>query len=114
MNEEQYAKIVADLAANETEHSSFKRRLDEHDSAIKEQGKIFIALEKQSSAIESMNNSMNRVEKKVDGISGRVDALEQEPAEKWRKVTWEVIKYLVLALIGVAVGWIIKTGGVNP
>lgn len=111
MNEEQYAKIVADLAANDMEHSSFKRRLDEHDNAIKEQGKIFVALERQSNAIESMNNSMNRVEKKVDGISGRVDALENEPADKWKKVTWEIVKYIVLALIGVAVGWIIKQGG---
>lgn len=111
MNEEQYAKIVADLASNETEHSSFKRRLDEHDTAIKEQNKIFIALEKQSNAIESMNNSVTRVEGKVDGISKRVDTLEKEPGEKWKKVTWEIIKYLVLALVGVAVGWLIKQGG---
>jgi chromosome segregation ATPase len=112
MNEEQYAKIVADLASNETEHSSFKRRLDEHDTAIREQNKIFIALEKQSSAIESMNTSMNRVEDKVDGISKRVDTLEQEPGERWKKITWEIVKYVVLALIGVAVGWVIKNGGV--
>lgn len=112
MNEEQYADIVAKLASNATEHSSFKRRLDEHDDAIKEQNRIFIALEKQSNAIESMNTSMTRVEKKVDGISGRVDALEKEPADKWKKITWEIIKYLVLALIGVAAGWIIKNGGV--
>ena len=112
MNEEQYAEIVARLAANDTEHNSFKRRLNEHDEAIKEQNRIFIALEKQSSAIESMNTSMSRVEKKVDGISGRVDALEKEPGEKWKKITWETIKYVFLALVGVAVGWIIKQGGI--
>lgn len=112
MNEEQYTEIVAKIAANETEHSSFRRRLDEHDDAIKEQNRIFIALEKQSSAIESMNTSMGRVEKKVDGISGRVDALEKEPGEKWKKITWEIVKYLVLALIGVAVGWVIQKGGI--
>lgn len=108
MNEEQYADIKAQLAANETEHKSFKRRLDEHDEAIKEQNKIFVALEKQSSAIESMNNSMTRVESKVDGISGRVDELEREPADKWKKITWEVVKYVILALIGLAAGLIIK------
>lgn len=109
MNDEQYAEIVARLAANDTEHNSFKRRLSDHDEAIKEQNRIFIALEKQSSAIESMNTSMGRVEKKVDGIGSRVDALEKEPADKWKKITWEIIKYLVLALIGVAAGWIMKT-----
>lgn len=109
MDEEKYTEIVARLAANDTEHSSFKRRLDEHDGAIKEQNRIFIALEKQSSAIESMNTSMGRVEKKVDGISGRVDALEKEPGDKWKKITWEIIKYLVLAAVGVAAGYFIKT-----
>lgn len=108
MNEEQYAEIVARLAANDTEHNSFKRRLSDHDEAIKEQNRIFVALEKQSSAIESMNTSMGRVEKKVDGIGNRVDALEKEPADRWKKITWEIIKYLVLALIGVAAGWIMK------
>ena len=114
MNEEQYADIKAQLAANETEHKSFKRRLDEHDETLKEQNKIFIALEKQSSAIESMNNSMTRVEKKVDGISGRVDALEKEPAAKWKKITWEVLKYAVLALIGLAVGLVIQSPPAVP
>jgi len=106
---EHYAEILAQLAANETEHKSFKRRLDEHDGLLKEQNKIFIALERQSNAIESMNSSMGRVETKVDGITGRVEALEKEPAEKWKKTSWEVLKYVLLAIIGLIVGFVIKT-----
>lgn len=105
---EHYAEILARLASNDTEHSSFKRRLDEHDDLLKEQNKILIAIERQSNAIESMNKSMSRVETKVDGISGRVDALENEPADKWKKTTWEVLKYVLLAIVGLAVGLIIK------
>lgn len=105
MNEEQ---IAAQLAANETEHRSFRRRLDEHDAMLREQGKIFVALEKQSSAIQAMNNSMARVEKKVDGIGSRVDELEKEPGERWKKLVWEVIKYVALALLGLGAGMIIK------
>jgi len=105
---EHYAEILAQLAANEMEHSSFKRRLDEHDGQLKEQNKIFIALERQSNAIESMNSSMGRVEKKVDGINGRVEALEKEPGEKWKKTTWEIVKYVILAILGLVVGYIIK------
>ena len=103
--------IAAQLAANETEHKSFRRRLDEHDTLLREQNKIFLAIEKQGNAIETMNTSMRRVESKVDGISGRVDALEKEPGEKWKKVTWEIVKYVVLALVGLSVGWILKTPG---
>lgn len=108
MNEEQYAEVVAQLASNETEHKSFRRRLEEHDALLKEQNKIVVAIERQSNAIETMNTSMGRVEKKVDSLSGRVDAMEKEPGEKWKKVTWEILKYVLLAIAGVVVGLIVK------
>ena len=104
MNEEQYAEVAARLAANETEHKSFCRRLDEHDALLREQNKIVVAIEKQSNAIETMNTSMGRVEKKVDSLSGRVDAMEKKPGEKWEKVTWEIQKYELLAIAGVVIG----------
>lgn len=108
MNEDQYAEVVAKLASNETEHKSFCRRLDEHDALLREQNKIVVAIEKQSNAIETMNTSMGRVESKVDSLSGRVDAMEKEPGEKWKKVTWEILKYVLLAIAGVVVGLIVK------
>ena len=104
MNEEQYAEVVAQLASNETEHKSFRRRLEEHDALLREQNKIVVAIEKQSNAIETMNTSMSRVEKKVDSLSGRVDAVEKKPGEKWEKVTWEILKYVLLAVAGVVIG----------
>ena len=104
MNEEQYAEVMAKLASNETEHKSFCRRLDEHDALLREQNKIVVAIEKQSNAIETMNTSMGRVEKKVDSLSGRVDAMEKKPGEKWEKVTWEILKYVLLAIAGVVIG----------
>ena len=109
MNEEQYEKVVAQLASNETEHKSFCRRLDEHDALLKEQNKIVVAIERQSSAIETMNKSMGRVESKVDSLSGRVDAMEKEPGEKWKKVSWEILKYVLLAVAGLVIGMILKT-----
>ena len=104
MNEDQYAEVVAQLASNETEHKSFRRRLEEHDALLREQNKIVVAIEKQSAAIETMNTSMGRVETKVDSLSGRVDAVEKKPGEKWEKVTWEILKYVMLALLGILVG----------
>lgn len=108
MNEEQYAEVMAQLASNETEHKSFRRRLEEHDELLREQNKIVVAIEKQSAAIETMNTSMGRVETKVDNLSGRVDAMEKEPGEKWKKVTWEILKYVLLAVVGLVVGLIVK------
>ena len=109
MNEEQYVEVMQQIASNEQEHKSFRRRLDEHDKAIDEQNKIFLALQKQGDAIESVNRSVGRVEKKVDSISGRVDSLEKEPADKWKKVTWEVLKCVLLAVAGYLIGLVLKT-----
>lgn len=108
MSDEQHAEMLAQLAANETEHKSFRRRLDEHTEAIKKYGEILIIIERQSNAIERMGRALDRVDKSIESVGNRVAALEKEPADKWRKITWEILKYVALALIGVAVGWIVK------
>ena len=108
MTDEQYAEIHAQLAANEIEHQDMKRRLDNHSEALKKQGEILVLLERQSNAIERMGRALERVEKAVEGVDSRVRDIEKEPAEKWKKTTFEVLKYVVLALVGLAVGWIIK------
>ena len=108
MTDEQHAEMLAHLAANETEHKSFRRRLDEHTEAIKKYGEILIVIERQSNAIERMGRALDRMDKSIESVGDRVAVLEKEPGEKWRNVTWEIMKYIVLALIGVAVGWIVK------
>ena len=109
MNEDQYADIRAQLAANEIEHNDFKRRLDNHSESLKKYGEILVIMERQSNAIENMGGAVSRVEKKVDSIDNRVAVIEKEPADKWKKTTWEILKYVVLAIVAAAVGWIIKT-----
>lgn len=108
MDEKEYAGIKADLAANETEHKSFRRRLDEHDEALKKQGDILIIMERQSNAIEKMSGTVGRVEKKVDSIDTRVGQLEKEPADKWKKMSLEIIKYILIAAVGFAVSYLFK------
>ena len=110
MNEEQYAEVHAQLAANDTEHQSFRRRLREHDEALKKQGDILVLLERQSNAIERMGRSIDRLEKTVEVVSNRVGTLEKEPGEKWKKTTWEILKYVVIAVLGVIVGRLIQGG----
>ena len=106
--EEQILELNKIIAGCEREHQDFKRRLDNHAEELRSLRNIFVTLEKQGNAIERMGRSLDRVEKKVDNVDDRVESLEREPGEKWKKVTWEVLKYVVLALLGVAVGWIIK------
>lgn len=82
-------------------------------------------MQKQADAIESMNekidNMSDKVDTKIDGMSERVEnavgkldkritEIEMEPADKWKKVSFEIVRYIVLAVVGVAVGYLIKGG----
>ena len=108
MNEDQYADIRAQLAANEIEHNDFKRRLDNHSESLKKYGEILVIMERQSNAIENMGGAVSRVEEKVDSIDNRVATIEKEPADKWKKTSWEILKYVLLAIVGLVVGYVIK------
>ena len=108
MNEDQYADIRAQLAANEAEHKDIKRRLESHAESLKKLSDILVAIERQGEALVRMGRALDRVETTVDSVDKRVDALEKEPGDKWKKITGEILKYIVLALLGAAVGWVIK------
>ena len=58
--------------------------------------------------VGNVSEGVNRVEKKVNRIEERVDQMEKEPGDKWKKITWEVIKYLVIAAIGAAAAYFVK------
>ena len=111
ITEDQATKLIEDMASNNMEHESFRRRLKEHDEKLEKQGEFLVLLERLSNAVKSVADSVGRVETKVTSIDSRVADLEKEPADKWRKITWEVLKYVVLALVGLAVGYLLSRIG---
>ncbi len=96
------------LAKNEQEHKSFRRRLDELEKDVQKQNGILLTLQKQGDAIENMAKTLGDVKTTVESIDKRVDSIEREPADKWKKIMFEVVKYIVLAALGVAVGYLVK------
>lgn len=108
MNEEQYAKIVSDLAANGTEHGSFRRRLDEHDDKIEKLQQTQIVLERLTNAVNNLSNGVGELKTTVQRVDSRVAALEQEPADKWKKVTAKIIELIIAAAVGYAISVIVK------
>lgn len=96
------------LAENRTEHRSFRRRLDDLEENGRRQNEILITLQRQADAIESINKKIDSVADSVKSVAGRVTRMEQEPAERWKKVCFEIIKYIVLAAVGAAAGYLMK------
>lgn len=101
-------QLLQGAAANDKEHESFRRRLNEVEKQNEKQTEFMMALQKQGNAIENMTKSLNRMEDTLKDVGARVGKLENEPADKWKKISFEIVKYIVLAAVGVAVGYILK------
>lgn len=108
MNEEQYAAIVRDLAANTKEHESYNRRLAEHDEKLEKQGEILVLLERLTLTVKQLTDNMSEVKTAMQGVDRRLDEIEREPAEKWKKAAWEIFKYVLLAALAWALGRMTK------
>lgn len=106
MTEEQYAAIQADLAANAKEHESYNRRLSEHDDAIRELSKTQLILERLSNAVNNLATTMTEVKSSVQRVDQRVAQLEQEPADKWKKMTWKVVELVLAAVVGAVIMYV--------
>ena len=103
MNDEQYAEIIGALRANEQEHSSYNRRLHEHDEKIDKLQQTQIQLANLTNAVNNLANGIGEVKTAVQSVDKRVGELEREPADKWKKITWEIIKAVVLAAAGAGI-----------
>ena len=102
----QIAQLSEGMAENRTEHRSFRRRLDELEENGRRQNEILLTLQRQADAIESINKKIDGVVDSVRAVAGRVSEIEKEPAERWKKVSFEIIKYIVLAAVGAAIGFL--------
>ena len=108
MNDEQYAEIIGALRANEQEHSSYNRRLHEHDEKIDKLQQTQIQLANLTNAVNNLANGIGEVKTAVQSVDKRVGELEREPADKWKKITWEIIKAVVMAAVGAGIAVIVK------
>lgn len=106
MNEEQYAKIVADLAANEKEHEAYNRRLKEHDDKLEKQAEILIVLERLTQTVKGLTDRMGEINTSFKSLDSRLESIEREPGEKWKKIVWEILKWAIIGALGFAAGTI--------
>lgn len=112
MNEHEFLEVKQQVdqetAANHAEHASFKRRLDVLEGAAKERTEMLLAIQRQGDAIERIGEKVGEIAVSVSKVEQRVDDIESEPAEKYKKITFEIVLCVVLAVVGAVVGYFIK------
>ena len=51
---------------------------------------------------------MGEVKTSVQSMDRRLDVIEREPGDNWRKASWEIFKYVLLAIIAGVIGYVLK------
>lgn len=101
-------QVDSETASNKAEHDMFKRRLTNLEEAAKERTEMLLAIQRQGTAIENIGKKVGEIAVSVGKVEKRVDEIEQEPGDNYKKLKYEVIKYIVLAVLGAFVGYFIK------
>lgn len=102
------SQVDKETAANQAEHEMFKRRIKDLEEAGKERTEMLLAIQRLGDAVKNVSTKVGEIAVSVSNVERRVDEIENEPADKYKKLTFEVIKYILLAVVGVVVGYFIK------
>lgn len=108
MNEEQYAEIKGQLMANDKEHQSYNRRLQDHDEHLNKLDNTYVMLERLTNSVNSLTAGMGDLKAAVQSVDKRVADIEREPADKWKKATWKIIELVLAAVVGAALVYFTK------
>ena len=95
------------MAANEQEHESFRRRLKEHDERIVQINDLTLAVQRQGDVMERVVDAQQKTQQSIDRVEKRVVDLEREPADRWRKLAFEIIKWAVIGTLGLIAGYVL-------
>lgn len=78
----------------EDENHRQNKRISECEESIKQMGEIVRSIDRLTTSVESLASDIQK-----QGV--RLEAIEKEPAENWKKATWEVIKYAIILVLGI-------------
>lgn len=94
---------VGDEYITRPEHDEFKRRLEDEEAR---QNRRLEVMENRVDKLIDMQASLAVMQAGIDSISQEVkrigtevDAIKQEPADKWRKATWIIVTVVLTAAV---------------
>ena len=80
----------------DAENQMQNKRIDKLEETVKEIQRLTIAVERMAVSMEAMT-------KEIASQGQRLDAIEKEPADKWKNAVWIVVSALIAAAVGALV-----------
>lgn len=77
---------------------------------VKEQGKLLQSIDRLAMGLTRLDEKMTDLSGKIDTFGSRINLIELKPAEKWERIAYKVLEYIVLGGLGFIVAKLI--GGI--
>ena len=106
--EAQVTQMAERMAESRGDERAILHRLDTLEASDREQNAMVVTLQRQADAIERLNEKLAKLAEQLNSVSGRVSDIEKEPGDRWKKIGFEIIKYIVLAAVGAVLGYFMK------
>ena len=92
--------MSAKVAGIESSLHEANTRLESVEKDVKEQGKLLQSIDRLAMGLTRLDEKMGDLSCKIDTFGSRINMIELKPAEKWERIIFEVLKYVVLAGVG--------------
>ena len=106
--QDQVTRMTERIGENCGDQRAILHRLDELEHSDRMQSDMHVALQRQADAIDALHEKIDLLADQMKSVSNRVAEIEKEPGERWKKISFEIIKYIVLAAVGAAIGYLSK------
>ena len=99
MTQEEMAVKLAEVDARSKSNT---HRLDEMDDKVDTLQRLTTAVEVMAAEQKHQSETMTEIKNDVTARGQKVDTIEKKPGKRWDNMVWEVLKWGVLLLLGLA------------
>ncbi len=99
MTQEEMAVKLAEVNARSKSNT---HRLDEMDDKVDTLQRLTTAVEVMAAEQKHQSETMTEIKNDVTALGQKVDTIEKKPGKRWDNMVWEVLKWGVLLLLGLA------------
>lgn len=95
-------EMAVKLAEVDARSKSNTHRLDEMDEKVDTLQRLTTAVEVMAAEQKHQSETMTEIKNDVTALGKKVDTIEKKPGKRWDNMVWEVLKWGVLLLLGIA------------
>lgn len=99
MTQEEMAVKLTEVDARSKSNTHRLNKIEEDFDAL---NKLAAAMEVMANEQKHQSEAVAEIKTDVTALGQKVDAIEKKPGKRWDNIVWEVLKWAILLLLGIA------------